>query len=510
MARLIIKTKEQANEYLKSKNKNNIICDRYAGNMKDISSFHCNIDNYEWETNLYNVGNRSGCPCCSSLARVRTIEEVNKWLGENNKTIICTYYDGTVSSRKSKFQCLIDKYEWNTSFNSVKNGKGCPMCARINIGNALRKSQEDFVKELLQVNDSINVISKYISGHDYVKCECKICNYKWDALPSNLLKGKGCPCCAGKVVVKGINNFGYLRPDLLEYLVNKEDGNKYTINANDKIKCRCPICGLEKDVAVHNLTYHGFSCDKCSDGISYPNKYFRSFIEQTNAQDIQHEWQPEWAKPYLYDSYFIINDTEYIVEVDGGFHINDTSFSKSNDVQLRDKIKDNLAFEHNVKIIRIKAYKSNGDYLKEQILNSELVNLLDMSKVNWCKCAVDAEKNILVEVCNTYNNSSTKCLNDIVSQFKICRNTVTRYLKVGSKIGLCDYTPEKSIKYSLKRRMKSVIAYKDNKEIGTFQSLEECANKLTELYGERFISSPIGNAVKHNKTYKGFVFKYTS
>ena len=510
MARLIIKTKEQANEYLKSKNKNNIICDRYAGNMKDISSFHCNIDNYEWETNLYNVGNRSGCPCCSSLARVRTIEEVNKWLGENNKTIICTYYDGTVSSRKSKFQCLIDKHEWNTSFNDVKNGKGCPMCARINIGNTLRKTHEEFVEEMSVKNPNIEILGRYASTHEHIECRCKIDGYKWNGMPSNLLRGKGCPVCAGKAVDVYTNSLGYLRPDLLKYILNTEDAYKYTEHSGKRIKCKCPICGFEKNVVVDSLSKHGFSCDRCGDGISYPNKYFRAFIEQTNAQNIQYEWQPKWAKPYKYDIYFIYENIEYIIEVDGGFHIKDTNFSSVQKVKETDKIKDELANNHNITMIRINAYESNSDYLSEQILKSELSRIFNLNNIDWNLCEVNAEKNLLFEVCKYYDKLNDKIIEVVVSKFKINRNTITRYLKLGTKIGLCDYTPKNSIELALERRRKAVIAFDGDNKIGEYCSLEECARQLSIKYNKPFNSAPMGASIKQNKTYKGFTFKYAS
>ena len=155
--------------------------------------------------------------------------------------------------------------------------------------------------------------------------------------------------------------------------MNTEDAYKYTEHSGKRIKCKCPICGFEKNVVVDSLSKHGFSCDRCGDGISYPNKYFRAFIEQTNAQNIQYEWQPKWAKPYKYDIYFIYENIEYIIEVDGGFHIKDTNFSSVQKVKETDKIKDELANNHNITMIRINAYESNSDYLSEQILKSELI-----------------------------------------------------------------------------------------------------------------------------------------
>lgn len=93
------------------------------------------------------------------------------------------------------------------------------------------------------------------------------------------------------------------------------------------------------------------------------------------------------------------------------------------------------------------------------------------------------KKNILIEVCKLYDKSPTKDIKTIASEFRLNRNTIVQYLKTGSKIGLCDYTPEKSIERALERRKKSVLVYKNDIKIGEYDSLETCAKKLTKIYG---------------------------
>ena len=73
----------------------------------------------------------TGCPKCGRVARITTIEDVNNWLKDNDRNIECTYYDGTVGSSNSRFRCLIDGYEWNGKVSNVKSGKGCPVCAKV-------------------------------------------------------------------------------------------------------------------------------------------------------------------------------------------------------------------------------------------------------------------------------------------------------------------------------------------------------------------------------------------
>ncbi len=373
-----------------------------------------------------------------------------------------------------------------------------------------RKTHKEFIEEMKVINPNINILGTYKSTHKHVRCRCKIDGYEWDAMPSNLLRGKGCPVCVGKAVDICINSLGYLRPDLLKYVLNNDDAYRFSEHSGKRIKCKCPICGFEKLVIIDNLSKYGFSCARCGDGISYPNKYFRAFIEQTNADNIQYEWQPIWAKPYLYDAYFTYLDKEYIVEVDGAFHIKDTNFSSSQESKETDKIKDELANNHNITMIRINAYESNSDYISKQILKSELSEIFDLSSIDWNLCDVNAEKNLLFEVCKYYDNSDDKIIESVASKFKINRNTIARYLKLGAKIGLCDYTPKNSIELALERRRKAVIVFDGNNKIGEYCSLEECARQLSIRYNKPFNSAPMGHSIKTNKTYKGFVFKYAS
>lgn len=373
-----------------------------------------------------------------------------------------------------------------------------------------RKTHEEFVEEMKIANPNIEILGKYKSTHEHILCMCKLDGHKWYAMPSNLLRGKGCPVCSGKSVKIGVNNVGYLRPDLIKYFQNKEDANIYSVCSAKYINCICPVCKTIKRMSIQELTKYGFSCCKCSDKISYPNKFFRAFIEQTNAKNIQYEWQPTWAKPYKYDTYFEINNEKFIVEIDGGFHINNTTFSTAQEIRERDKIKDILASKNNINIIRISAYKSNGEYLSNQINQSKLSSLFDLSKIDWDICEINAEKNILIEVCKLYDKSPTKDIKTIAFEFRLNRNTIVQYLKAGSKIGLCDYTPEKSIERALERRKKSVLVYKNDIKIGEYDSLEACAKKLTKIYGINFIASPISVSIKKNRKYKGFTFKYAS
>lgn len=78
-----------------------------------------------------------------------------------------------------------------------KNKKGeirkCPVCAARERGKSLRKTHKQFIKELSSINNNIEILSKYITNSDKVKCKCLIDNFEWEATPHTLLDGHGCP-----------------------------------------------------------------------------------------------------------------------------------------------------------------------------------------------------------------------------------------------------------------------------------------------------------------------------
>ena len=58
----------------------------------------------------------------------------------------------------------------------------------------MRKKHEDFVKEL--EHSDVKILGKYVNSKTNILTECKKCGYIWDANPNSLLIGTQCPKCA--------------------------------------------------------------------------------------------------------------------------------------------------------------------------------------------------------------------------------------------------------------------------------------------------------------------------
>ena len=368
-----------------------------------------------------------------------------------------------------------------------------------------RKTHEEFIEEMESIDPNIEILGKYEKDNIKIKCRCKICEYIWDATPSNLLAGKRCRRCADnkrrKLYAIPQENFVNCIQTINQ---NIEIIGDY-VNCHTKVLSKCKLCGSEFYINPDNVfTYKRINCPVCSDGISYPNKYIRNFLKQLPIENLEYEWKLKDYKQYSYDNYFVYNDTEYIVEADGAQHYQKNKFGKwkPDEVQERDKIKNELATNHNIKMIRIDCQKSEANYIKEKILCSELSSIFDLSNIDWDLCNREALNSLVKQVCDLYKDGYRNI--DIVNELQLDRHTVTKYLKIGSELGWCRYINQ--LKKEIYVFDKTTMEKKYE-----FNSLDECVNYLSNFYNENYnkqmITSVCGG---YKKSYKGFVFKYAS
>ena len=144
---------------------------------------------------------------------------------------------------------------------------------------------DKYKSTLLNLNPNIKVVGEFKTVKDKILHKCNICNGEWYATPANILKGKGCPYCAGKKVLLGFNDLWTTNPNIASWLKDEELGYKITKGSNKKVTFVCPCCGKEK-ITSPNKIAKKFVCDYCSDGISYPEKFILSFLNQLHIDFI--------------------------------------------------------------------------------------------------------------------------------------------------------------------------------------------------------------------------------
>ena len=97
----------------------------------------------------------------------------------------------TKAKEKIKCKCLICGGEWNVRASHLKEGSGCPVCAK----RKRMKSNDDFLKELNEVNPNIIPLDKYNGSNTIIRFKCKIDGYEWETTPASILYATGCPKC---------------------------------------------------------------------------------------------------------------------------------------------------------------------------------------------------------------------------------------------------------------------------------------------------------------------------
>jgi len=310
---------------------------------------------------------------------------------------------------------------------------------------------------------------------------------------SNFVSGMG----LGNVITCiQCNIISITHPHLIKYLVNKEDANKYSFGSNEKIPMNCVNCGYEKKLSFNKLVSRGFPCPRCSDGISYPEKFLFSFLEQLN---LYFNFQLtkttfKWCGKYKYDFYIeIING---IVEAGGLQHYDDTKGrnwgASLEEIQENDFDKEWIARINKIKnYIILDCRYSDMKWIKQSIMKSRLLILgFKEEDIDWLKCH-EAGCNSLVKIsCDLWNNGM-KNTSQIADIIKVHRATIVNYLKQGVKLEWCDYDPKIAMTGNYSR---SVICI-TTREI--FNSIAEAGN----VY--KTDCSSISKCSKNKKKYSG-------
>lgn len=318
-----------------------------------------------------------------------------------------------------------------------------------------KKTHEEFVKELKNINPNIEVIGKYIGSRENIKVKCLKCTGKWEPMASSLLTDRGCPyCCSSpKKILIGFNDIWTTNPELAKLLANPEDGYKYTQYSHKKVDLKCLDCGnIIKNKSINDISIGTLSCPNCGDGISYPEKIAFNLLKQLMLE-FTYQYSPDWIKPKRYDFYFKIKYNEYILEIDGKLgHGNNNPLNGqvAKESKEIDDYKEKLAKEHNIEVIRIDCFKSDLEYIKKNILNSKLATIFNLSNIDWLKCHQYACSSLVKTVCDLWNNQF-KSTKKIANKIKLHRDTVRKYLKQGAELGWCSYNSKEESMKNLKK-----------------------------------------------------------
>ena len=326
-------------------------------------------------------------------------------------------------------------------------------------------------------------------GEHYYNGECK--EEYW--IKEAQIKNKhGLGCCSGQFCVTGINDMWTTNPDIAELLSNKEDGYKYMIGTDIKLYFKCPYCGRDNLMKPYDVRkYNNINC-VCNDKVSYPEKFMVKLLEQliNNNQIEDFIWQyskanAKWCSKYKYDFYFKKDGQSYIIETHGEQHYQENSNFKMSleEVQENDKNKKQLALQNGIKpknYIVIDCRISNIEYIKYNILHSQLNKTFNLSNICWCECDMWSKSNIYKEICDMWNKlPSNKSTMMIYNNTKYGHTLILSALKIGNKLGWCEY--DTKVNYINDIYIK-VTDLEDNL-LGVYRGYADLQNKSKEQFG---------------------------
>jgi len=350
-----------------------------------------------------------------------------------------------------------------------------------------QKTHEEFCEEVALINSDIIVKGIYKKANENIECHCKTCKNIWYPKPNWILSCKsGCPVCSGNKVLIGYNDFNTTHPYYASLLKNREDGTLYTYGSHKKVDWICPDCKTTiENKQIKLIVQYGLVCPKCSDGISLPNKIMFNLLNRVDInfdREVRYGWCFYNYKGKLhkgtYDFSFSIDKDKYIVEMDGGFHGKDNSLSGQTKEESKyiDDEKDRLAEENNYRLIRIECDKSDFNYIKNNIMSSELALLFNFSNINWMQIFNDTMSSLKIQVINCWNEYHN--FSKIYSTYKISETTCSKWLKDGISLNLCDYNPAKH-KYDiwLFNKINSGVRIRCLETCEEFNSISEAKRK---------------------------------
>ena len=397
---------------------------------------------------------------------------------------------------------------------------------KISIGDKIKDEKRDLI-----ITDCEH--RKEPNSRKYYKYTCNKCGWTegWIREDAILLQNQGCSCCSGRNAIVGINSIIDTDDWMTPYFQGGYDEAKlYTKTGSGNIENRecaiypiCPDCGeiKHKKIKINDIyRNHSIGCT-CGDKISYPNKFAYSLLNQLNEaykfEHLEHEYSPEWVGRRSYDNYFIHNEKEYILEMDGKWHIEDNNMSGQSKEKSKaiDNHKDKLAREHNIEVIRIDCKISELEFIKQNMLNSKLNELFDLSIIDWLKCEEFALSNLCKIAWDYKRNNPKITTKEIGNIIGVHQATVGRYLKIGTKLKKCNYNPEEEHKLNTKNAIKStskkVEVFKNGKSKGVFNSISELQRESAKIFGKKLFDVYIINTCKGiRESYNGFVFKYVT
>ena len=379
-----------------------------------------------------------------------------------------------------------------------------------NIGDTVTCNNSVFL--ILGVSVRLKKNGKKNSSKPYYYVKCQKCGFSY--WKSGRTMHVGCKCCHSTEAISGINDIRTTDPWMDAYFSESDKWmmDSYSSGSNRRFYPDCPNCGKlsTKSYTINQVRNYGFSCSCLSDGISYPEKFVGSLLDQlginyiTQATSIHLNFDADNKK---YD--FYVPEYSCIIETHGRQHYGESTQDKKwrpfEEELINDMNKKDAAISNGIdNYIVLDCKESNMSYIKRSILCSELPAIFNFkeSDINWIKCNIDATKNIVKEVCDDFTNHHLST-SELCDKYHISKWAANNYIKKGEEFGWANYDL-----YALFNHKKIVpIKMTTPNEETFYLKTKEDIRRYFRNNGIPYDMKIINSIIDTNSTYKGYLFQ---
>ena len=230
-------------------------------------------EGHEREMPLRNLVNQGiSCPYCSGRYAVRGKTD----LATSHPDLAAELVDQDLASqlragsmRKVEWECRTCGHRWVAAVQSrTMKGSGCPACSGRAIvpgRNDLATVAPDYAATLVDPADGTRV-----GRYSEVKVEWRCADdpsHTGYATPGTRMASpvdKGCPICANREVVPGVNDLATTHPHLVKELVDKDLARVVSHGSSRKVEWRCDKGHTWTTAVYHRTRLDGTGCPICN------------------------------------------------------------------------------------------------------------------------------------------------------------------------------------------------------------------------------------------------------
>lgn len=224
-------------------------------NNRTKTLWRCELG-HEWLMPYDNLQQGQSCPTCSREhqyeMRRRKPEDYHalaeqrgfKWVGliaKNSKT-------------PTEWECSFG-HRWLTSFESIREGCGCPICTRQHQNDGRRKLPDDF-RQLADKSGFVWIGEYPGNVHQPTLWRC-LQGHEWLASYDDVRSGHGCPYCANRAPKSTAEYHGLAQSHNLRWV-----GDSLPSNVREKTKWQCEKGHVS--VAAYIEVYGRLGCPYCA------------------------------------------------------------------------------------------------------------------------------------------------------------------------------------------------------------------------------------------------------